>query len=97
MNISINAVFRKDRLNNQNAAPVHLRLTQNRKLKHISAIKAKRFLNSQGYSCEIKRAANVSENGCTHMILVNADSKIVIALLNKHHIEHGKLLGEGMS
>ena len=36
MNISINAVFRKDRLNNQNAAPVHLRLTQNRKLKHIS-------------------------------------------------------------
>ena len=36
MNISINAVFRKDRLNSQNAAPVHLRLTQNRKLKHIS-------------------------------------------------------------
>lgn len=36
MNISINAVFRKDRLNNQNAAPAHLRLTQNRKLKHIS-------------------------------------------------------------
>ena len=36
MNISISAVFRKDRLNSQNAAPVHLRLTQNRKLKHIS-------------------------------------------------------------
>ena len=36
MNISIKAVFRKDRLNSQNAAPVHLRLTQNRKLKHIS-------------------------------------------------------------
>ena len=36
MNISINAVFRKDRVNSQNAAPVHLRLTQNRKLKHIS-------------------------------------------------------------
>ena len=36
MNISINAVFRKDRPNSQNAAPVHLRLTQNRKLKHIS-------------------------------------------------------------
>lgn len=36
MNININAVFRKDRLNNQNAAPVHLCLTQNRKLKHIS-------------------------------------------------------------
>ena len=36
MNISINAVFRKDRLNSQNAAPVHLRLTQTRKNKFIS-------------------------------------------------------------
>ncbi|MGN1480608.1 putative Se/S carrier-like protein [Porcipelethomonas sp.] len=60
------------------------------------AIKAKRFLNSQGYSCEIKRSPVVSENGCTHMILVNADPEIVIALLDKRHIEHGKLLGEGM-
>lgn len=36
MNISINAVFRKDRLNSSNAAPVHLRLTQNRKTKFVS-------------------------------------------------------------
>ena len=36
MNININAVFRKDRLNSQNAAPVHLRLTQTRKNKFIS-------------------------------------------------------------
>ena len=36
MNISINAVFRKDRLNSQNAAPVHLRLTQTRKNKFVS-------------------------------------------------------------
>ena len=36
MNISINTVFRKDRLNSQNAAPVHLRLTQTRKNKFIS-------------------------------------------------------------
>lgn len=36
MNICINAVFRKDRLNSQNAAPVHLRLTQTRKYKFIS-------------------------------------------------------------
>ncbi len=60
------------------------------------AIKAKRFLSSQGYSCEIKRSANVSENGCTHMIIVNADAKIVIALLNKNHIAYGKLVRNGM-
>ena len=49
MNISINAVFRKDRLNNQNAAPVHLRLTQNRKLKHISTGVT---LNINEWDCE---------------------------------------------
>ena len=53
-------------------------------------------ISSQGYSCEIKRSANVSENGCTHMIIVNADAKIVIALLNKNHIAYGKLVRNGM-
>jgi hypothetical protein len=60
------------------------------------AMKAKRLLNSQGFTCEIKRAANVSENGCTHMIIVNGDPKVVIAFLDKYNIEYGRILPGAM-
>lgn len=60
------------------------------------AIKAKRMLNEQGFQCTVKRAANVSENGCTHMIVVNGAPEIVIAFLDKYNIAYGKLLGDAM-
>lgn len=60
------------------------------------AIKARRMLNEQGFKCTVKRAANVSENGCTHMIVVDGDPEIVIAFLDKYNIRYGKLLKDGM-
>jgi hypothetical protein len=56
------------------------------------AIKAKRFLASQGYSCELRRLARPSETGCTHIIVVNGDRDVIAALLKKHRIEFGKIL-----
>lgn len=58
------------------------------------AIKAKRFLRSQGYNCEIRRSPKTSEYGCTHVIIVNGDKDIVIALFKKHNIEYGKLIND---
>ncbi|MGN0620374.1 MAG: DUF3343 domain-containing protein [Porcipelethomonas sp.] len=61
------------------------------------AIKAKRFLQSQGYKCEVRRSPKASEYGCTHVIIVNGDKDIVIALLKKHHIEYGKIISDGVT
>jgi hypothetical protein len=36
MKISINAVCRKDKINKNNTAPVHIRFTQNRQIRYVS-------------------------------------------------------------
>lgn len=36
MNISVNVICRKDKINKSNSAPVHIRFTQNRKIRYIS-------------------------------------------------------------
>ncbi len=51
---------------------------------------------SRALHARSKRAANVSENGCTHMIVVNGAPEIVIAFLDKYNIAYGKLLGGAM-
>ena len=56
------------------------------------AIKAKRMFNEQGFTCTVKRAANVSENGCTHMIVVNGAPEIVIAFLDKYNIYERRMV-----
>ena len=58
------------------------------------AIKAKRFLQSQGYSSEIRRSPKTSEFGCTHVLIINGDKDVVIALMNKNHIDYGKILSD---
>lgn len=61
------------------------------------AIKAKRMLSYGGIRSEIKRAPRVSENGCTHVLVVNGDSESVIAFFNRNKIEYGKLLNNAVN
>ena len=56
------------------------------------AIKAKRALSQGGVSSEIRRAPRVSENGCTHLLIVNGDTENVISFFNRNRIEYGKVL-----
>lgn len=56
------------------------------------AIKAKRALSRGGVSSEIRRAPRVSENGCTHLLIVNGDTENVISFFNRNRIEYGKVL-----
>lgn len=60
------------------------------------AMRSKRLLISMGYMCEIKRATDVSQNGCTHYIAVNTDTNTVISILNKNKIKHGEILGKAV-
>lgn len=60
------------------------------------AIKAKRLFTSSGYTSEIKRATKVSNEGCTHVLIVNGDSKDVISFLNRNRIEYGKLVNNAV-
>lgn len=56
------------------------------------AMKAKRLFLSGGYKCEIKRASNVSKNGCTHYITVNSAPENVLFILDRNNIKHGEIL-----
>ncbi|MGN0614264.1 MAG: putative Se/S carrier-like protein [Porcipelethomonas sp.] len=56
------------------------------------AMKAKRLLVSRGFKCEIKRASNVSKNGCTHYITVNSAPENVLSILDRNNIKHGEIL-----
>lgn len=56
------------------------------------AIKAKRALARGGVSSVIRRSPKVSENGCTHLLIVNGDTQSVIAFFNRNGIEYGKVL-----
>lgn len=58
------------------------------------AMKAKRVFASMGYNCDIKRAAGISQKGCTHYISVNTDVQTVISVLDKYNIKYGELLGK---
>lgn len=55
------------------------------------AIKAKRALAKGGVISEIRRAPKVSENGCTHLLIVNGDTERVISFFNRNKIEYGKI------
>lgn len=56
------------------------------------AMKAKKIFTAMGCICEIKRASNISKNGCTHYIAVNVDAKTVITILNNNNIKHGEII-----
>ena len=58
------------------------------------AIKAKRALARGGVSSEIRRAPKVSENGCTHILIVKGDTEKVITFFNRNRIEYGKILSD---
>ncbi len=58
------------------------------------ALRAKRIFSGMGYMCEIKRASNVSRNGCTHYIAVSTNTATVISILNKNRIKYGEILEE---
>lgn len=58
------------------------------------AIKAKRALSRYGISSEVRRAPKVSENGCTHLLIVNGDTENVISFFNRNRIEYGKILND---
>lgn len=60
------------------------------------AIKAKRIFFSMGYTCEVKRASDVSKKGCTHYIAVNANINTVISILKKNGIKYGEILREAV-
>lgn len=60
------------------------------------AIKAQRMLSHGGIKSEIRRASRVSENGCTHVLIVNGDSESVIAFFNRNKIKYGKLLNNAV-
>ena len=36
MTINVNATFRKDKIKSNNTAPIHIRFTQNRKIRYVS-------------------------------------------------------------
>lgn len=56
------------------------------------AMNAKRLFSSMGYRCDIKRAVNISKNGCTHYISVNLPADRAVSLLDRNGIRHGELL-----
>ncbi len=56
------------------------------------AMKAKKLFLQLGYNCIIKRLSGSSQKGCTHYILVNADTQTVISVLRKAGIKYGEIL-----
>ncbi len=56
------------------------------------AIRAKRALSYGGIKSEIRRTPKVSENGCSHVLIVNSDSESVIAFFERNRLAYGKLL-----
>lgn len=56
------------------------------------AIKAKRMLASGGFRSEVRRASKVSDEGCTHVLIVNGDPRNVSAFLNRNRIVYGKII-----
>ncbi len=58
------------------------------------ALKAKKIFIRMGYICEVKRASDVSKNGCTHYIAVNDNMETVISILRRNRIKYGEVLKE---
>lgn len=60
------------------------------------AFKAKRILESKGFSCSVKKAPKISVNGCTHILEVSGTASAVTAVLDSYNIKYGKILRDGM-
>lgn len=60
------------------------------------AMKAKKIFARMGYICEVKRATDVSKNGCTHYIAVNVNTETVISILKNNRIKYGEILNEAV-
>ena len=52
------------------------------------AMKAKEYLNSLGYFCEVERTRKNIGSGCGYSIIIHTDPDIATQLLDRRHIPY---------